>query len=252
MYIVSQIAQCQKLGGNQIYMAKWTLISSFPSVNLLYIWKLSIQPDYRHPEGSKPGQPLTTGPKSDYLLITDHSLPLSWSWLLPHLHNVWQYLHLLKQHDRAQGTLNFNCDDCGQSFWIQKEGSQNWINWGVSETPKPVPKQHFFFKHQFVLNNYTIFMKQIGSNVKLLNHSWQILWREFWYFSGIFFVFKTRLTALWLLCLTIRDQIARKHHINIYFEAFNYTLCIKSLASPPIFLCTAKYTNNCLYWVSTA
>ena len=94
-----------KIGCNQIYMAKWIVISSFPSVNLLYIWKLSIQPDYRHPEGSRPGQPLKTWPKSDYLLITGHSLPLSCSWLLPHLHTVWQYLHLLKQHDGAQGIL---------------------------------------------------------------------------------------------------------------------------------------------------
>ena len=60
------------------------------------------------------------------------------------------------------------------------------------------------------------------------------------------FVFKRRLIALWLLCLTVGDRIAaeapHKHSLSVK----------KSLSSPPIFLCTAKYTNNCLYWVSTA
>ena len=76
---------------------------SFPLVNLLYNQKLSPQPDRLLPTGSTPNQPLTSGPKSDYLLITGHSLPLSFSGLLPHLHTVWQDLHLPKHHDGAQG-----------------------------------------------------------------------------------------------------------------------------------------------------
>ena len=108
---MSQFAQCQNwvvirfTWQNEPQFKCFLGISSFPSVNLLYSWKLITQPDYRHPEGLRPGQPLKTGPKSDYLLMTGHSLPLSCSWLLHHLHTVWQYLHLLKQHEGAQGIL---------------------------------------------------------------------------------------------------------------------------------------------------
>jgi hypothetical protein len=123
-----------------------------------------------------------------------------------------------------------NCDDCGQSFRIQKEVSQNWINWGVSDHPKAGPKAISFWKHQFVVNNHTILMNQIWSIVKVLNHSWNFFGREFLYFGG-FFVFKIQLTALWLLCLTTMDKIARKHHINIY------------LGSKPI---TALYVSSLL------
>ena len=164
-------------------------ISSFPSVNLLFIWKLSTQPDYHHPEGSRPGQPLKTGPKSDYLLITGHRLPLSCSWLLPQLHTVWQYLHLLKQHDGAQGIIQPSYGYL-QLWWLwpvlhNPEGVEPNLNklWCI-RPPKSQSQSNIFFKHQFVPNNHTILIKRIGTIVKLLNHSWQIFGRKFLYFGG--------------------------------------------------------------------
>ena len=52
------------------------------------------------------------------------------------------------------------------------------------------------------------------------------------------FVFKSRLNALWLLCLTVGDQIAaeepqKKHSLRI--EAHNCTKCIKVLSKPTHF-----------------
>ena len=129
-------------------------ISSFPSVNLLYIWKLFSNPDYRHPEGSRSGQPLKTGPKNDYLLITGHSLPVSCSWLLPHLHTVWQYLHLLKQHYGAQGLLQPSYGYIQLQWWLwpvlhNPEGGDQELNKLRCTTQKPVPKQYFFLNVSF-------------------------------------------------------------------------------------------------------
>ena len=79
------------------------VISTLPSVNFLYSKFFSPKHDHLLSKGSTSGQPLTTGPESDYLLIIGHSLPLSYSWLLSHcilcdktwrLSLGWGHLHL--------------------------------------------------------------------------------------------------------------------------------------------------------------
>ena len=172
-------------------------ISSFPSVNLLYIWKLSTQPDYRHSEGSRPGQPLKTGPKSDYLLIPGHSLPLSCSWLLPHLHTVWQYLNLFNH--KAHGTRHTPAIIWHlQLWWLwpvlhNPEGTEPELNkLRCIRPPKSQSQSNIFVKHKFVPNYHTILIKQIGTIGKLLNPSWQIFRPEYLYFDGFFLFFNVQ------------------------------------------------------------
>ena len=48
------------------------------------------------------------------------------------------------------------------------------------------------------------------------------------------------------------DCTEAPHNIHLGLKPITALSVSKYLAGPPIFLCTAKYTNNCLYWVSTA
>ena len=107
---------------------------------------------------------------------TSIGINIVFMWTIP-LSNMTEHKAYYSNH-----VAIFNCDDCGQSFRIQKELSQNWIKWCASDHPKASPKTIFFWKYQFALNNHTLFMKQIRSMVKLLNHSWQICGVELLYF----------------------------------------------------------------------
>ena len=114
---------------------------------------------------------------------------------------------------------------CANVTWmpsLSSLGPDRTSDWGVSDHLKDNSEPMNLVKHQFALINHNLFMKQIGSNVFILNHS-GIFMKMFWIFTKknclvmqLFKCFTVQnpfffLTNSTLLCLKNKLQLKRKY-----------------------------------------
>ena len=105
--------------------------------------------------------------------------------------------------------------------------AQCGLNLGISHHHKASLDPIILWKHQPVLMNHNNFMKQIGSQIFIRNHSNKFFWRPFLYVCGFFEFFYVWNLCFWIFiqknfivtqifkCLTVQNHLLWQDQQNV-------------------------------------